>query len=50
MIKKDLGEAVTIISCAEETAIELSTILQHKEFCLKILIRGIDFFKTGFIS
>lgn len=29
-IKKELGEAVTIISSAEETAIELSTILQHK--------------------
>lgn len=30
MIKKELGEDVTIISSAEETAIELSTILQHK--------------------
>lgn len=30
MIKSELGEAVTIISSAEETAIELSTILQHK--------------------
>ncbi|WP_242292432.1 glutamate racemase [Bacillus cereus group sp. BfR-BA-01441] len=29
-IKKELGEDVTIISSAEETAIELSTILQHK--------------------
>ncbi len=30
MIKSELGEDVTIISSAEETAIELSTILQHK--------------------
>ena len=29
-IKEELGEDVTIISSAEETAIELSTILQHK--------------------
>ena len=30
MIKSKLREDVTIISSAEETAIELSTILQHK--------------------
>ena len=30
LYKKELGEDVTIISSAEETAIELSTILQHK--------------------
>ena len=36
LYKKELGEGVTIISSAEETAIELSTILQHKGICLTI--------------
>ncbi|MCQ6284761.1 MULTISPECIES: glutamate racemase [Bacillus cereus group] len=46
-IKKELGEAVTIISSAEETAIELSTILQHKGILSDNLNPKHRFFTTG---
>ncbi|HDX9611626.1 TPA: glutamate racemase [Bacillus toyonensis] len=46
-IKKELGEAVTIISSAEETAIELSTILQHKGILSDNLNPNHRFFTTG---
>ncbi|GAB6522831.1 glutamate racemase [Bacillus cereus] len=46
-IKKELGEAVTIISSAEETAIELSTILQHKGILSDNLNPKHCFFTTG---
>lgn len=48
-IKKELGEAVTIISSAEETAIELSTILQHKRILSDNLNPKHRFFTTGSI-
>ncbi|MFU1888544.1 glutamate racemase [Bacillus wiedmannii] len=48
-IKKELGEAVTIISSAEETAIELSTILQHKGILSDNLNPKHRFFTTGSI-
>lgn len=47
-IKKELGEAVTIISSAEETAIELSTILQHKGILSDDLNPKHRFFTTGY--
>ncbi|ABK84145.1 glutamate racemase [Bacillus thuringiensis] len=47
MIKKELGEDVTIISSAEETAIELSTILQHKGILADNLNPKHRFFTTG---
>ncbi len=46
-IKKELGEDVTIISSAEETAIELSTILQHKGILSDNLNPEHRFFTTG---
>ncbi|WP_088321988.1 glutamate racemase [Bacillus cereus] len=46
-IKKELGEDVTIISSAEETAIELSTILQHKGILSDNLNPKHRFFTTG---
>ncbi|EOO65433.1 glutamate racemase [Bacillus cereus VD196] len=46
-IKKELGEDVTIISSAEETAIELSTILQHKGILSDNLNPKYRFFTTG---
>ncbi|KAA0762183.1 glutamate racemase [Bacillus sp. SH5-2] len=46
-IKKELGEGVTIISSAEETAIELSTILQHKGILSDNLNPKHRFFTTG---
>ncbi|MEM5603037.1 glutamate racemase [Bacillus cereus] len=49
-IKKELGEAVTIISSAEETAIELSTILQHKGILSDNLNPKHRFFTTGSVS
>ncbi|GAB6562270.1 glutamate racemase [Bacillus mobilis] len=49
-IKKELGEAVTIISSAEETAIELSTILQHKGILSDNLDPKHRFFTTGSVS
>ena len=45
--KKELGEDVTIISSAEETAIELSTILQHKGILSDNLNPKHRFFTTG---
>ncbi|MEC0032978.1 MULTISPECIES: glutamate racemase [Bacillus] len=48
-IKKELGEDVTIISSAEETAIELSTILQHKGILSDNLNPKHRFFTTGSI-
>ncbi|EOP06253.1 glutamate racemase [Bacillus cereus] len=48
-IKKELGEAVTIISSAEETAIELSAILQHKGILSDNLNPKHRFFTTGSI-
>ncbi|OAK33985.1 glutamate racemase [Bacillus sp. 4048] len=48
-IKKELGEAITIISSAEETAIELSTILQHKGILSDNLNPKHRFFTTGSI-
>lgn len=50
MIKKELGEDVTIISSAEETAIELSTILQHKGILADNLNPKHRFFTTGSVS
>ncbi|MBL1705037.1 glutamate racemase, partial [Klebsiella pneumoniae] len=47
MIKKELGEDVTIISSAEETAIELSTILQYKGILSDNPNPEHRFFKTG---
>ncbi len=47
MIKSELGEDVTIISSAEETAIELSTILQHKGILSDNLNPKHRFFTTG---
>ncbi|GAB6438759.1 glutamate racemase [Bacillus luti] len=49
-IKKELGEGVTIISSAEETAIELSTILQHKGILSDNLNPKHQFFTTGSVS
>jgi len=49
-IKKELGEDVTIISSAEETAIELSTILQHKGILSDNLNPEHQFFTTGSVS
>ncbi|EEL18659.1 Glutamate racemase [Bacillus cereus 95/8201] len=49
-IKKELGEDVTIISSAEETAIELSTILQHKGILADNLNPKHRFFTTGSVS
>lgn len=49
-IKKELGEDVTIISSAEETAIELSTILQHKGILSDNLNPEHRFFTTGSVS
>ena len=49
-IKKELGEDVTIISSAEETAIELSTILQHKGILSDNLNPKHRFFTTGSVS
>ncbi|WP_439020506.1 glutamate racemase [Bacillus thuringiensis] len=49
-IKKELGEGVTIISSAEETAIELSTILQHKGILSDNLNPKHRFFTTGSVS
>ncbi|HGA0702037.1 TPA: glutamate racemase [Bacillus cereus] len=46
-IKKELGEDVTNISSAEETAIELSTILQHKGILSDNLNPKHRFFTTG---
>ncbi|HDR6217002.1 glutamate racemase [Bacillus cereus] len=46
-IKKELGEDITIISSAEETAIELSTILQHKGILSDNLNPKHRFFTTG---
>lgn len=48
-IKKEL-EAVTVISSAEETAIELSTILQHKGILSDNLNPKHRFFTTGSVS
>lgn len=47
MIKSKLREDVTIISSAEETAIELSTILQHKGILSDNLNPKQRFFTTG---
>ncbi|GAB6477906.1 Glutamate racemase [Bacillus cereus] len=47
MIKKELGEDVTIISSAEETAIELNTMLQHKGILSDNLNPEHRFFTTG---
>lgn len=49
-IKEELGEGVTIISSAEETAIELSTILQHKGILSDNLNPKHRFFTTGSVS
>lgn len=49
MIKSKLREDVTIISSAEETAIELSTILQHKGILSDNLNPKHRFFTTGFV-
>ncbi|MEA1011779.1 glutamate racemase [Bacillus cereus] len=49
-IKEELGEDVTIISSAEETAIELSTILQHKGILSDNLNPKHRFFTTGSVS
>ena len=48
-LKRGLGEDVTIISSAEETAIELSTILQHKGILSDNLNPKHRFFTTGSI-
>ncbi|MEG7965496.1 glutamate racemase [Bacillus cereus group sp. Sample30] len=47
MIKKELGEDVTSISSAEETAIELNTMLQHKGILSDNLNPEHRFFTTG---
>ncbi|KAB2440574.1 glutamate racemase [Bacillus luti] len=49
-IKEELGEDVTIISSAEETAIELSAILQHKGILSDNLNPKHRFFTTGSVS
>ncbi|MDH4422552.1 glutamate racemase [Bacillus cereus] len=49
-IKEELGEDVRIISSAEETAIELSTILQHKGILSDNLNPKHRFFTTGSVS
>ncbi|MGE7883811.1 glutamate racemase [Bacillus sp. NPDC094077] len=49
-IKNELGEDVTIISSAEETAIELSTILQHQGILSENLNPKHRFFTTGSVS
>ncbi|MRB22708.1 glutamate racemase [Bacillus thuringiensis] len=50
MIKKELGEDVTSISSAEETAIELNTMLQHKGILSDNLNPKHRFFTTGSVS
>ncbi len=49
-IKNELGEDVTIISSAEETAIELSTVLQHRGILSNNLNPKHRFFTTGSVS
>lgn len=50
LYKKELGEDITIISSAEETAIELSTILQHKGILSDNLNRSIVFTTGSVLS
>ncbi|EJS69233.1 glutamate racemase [Bacillus cereus] len=49
-IIKELGKDVSIISSAEETAIELSTILQHQGILSEHLNSKHRFFTTGSVS
>ncbi|MFC7440788.1 glutamate racemase [Laceyella putida] len=46
-VKKAMGPDVNIISSAEETAAELSTILQHKELLTHLKVPRHRFFTTG---
>ncbi|MBJ8031821.1 glutamate racemase [Bacillus cereus group sp. N21] len=49
-IKKELGENISIISSAEETAIELSTVLQHQGILSEHFESKHRFFTTGSVS
>ncbi|WP_144572492.1 glutamate racemase [Bacillus paramycoides] len=49
-IKKELGKDISIISSAEETAIELSTILQHQGILSEYFNPEHRFFTTGSVS